>query len=325
MFESLIRLFWPGSSKEKVDPEKKQEEQQFAEYKANKEPLKQPWREYPEDIYLHDSEKLKITKDRLLEKILDDSPPEPCKAINIMVMGNIGAGKSSFINTLFTVFRNNGQISTIASPHGINVSSTTKRFHEVTLMTFRNGKKLRIYDCRGVHPSEWAAEEYKNDLINAIDGRIRKDYEFKKEYGISEDSVFVNPNPSISDRMHCVLYVTVPNQIQDDWKILAPVREHVDKKDIPLRLILTKVDQLNLCGFDGDLKGIFRSRQVKLKVESAKKNFGIQDCQILPIANYVNGMEQNTTQDVLALLTIDNILQEAIAYIKNETQVLEER
>lgn len=44
-------------------------------------------------------------------------------------------------------------------------------------MTFRNGKKLRIYDCRGVHPSEWAAEEYKNDLINAIDGRIRKDYE----------------------------------------------------------------------------------------------------------------------------------------------------
>lgn len=47
-----------------------------------------------------------------------------------MVMGNVGSGKSSFINTLFTVFRNNGQISTIASPHGINKSSTTKRVCE---------------------------------------------------------------------------------------------------------------------------------------------------------------------------------------------------
>lgn len=80
------------------------------------------------------------------------------------------------------------------------------------------------------------------------------------------------------------------------------------------------MDLQTLCGFDGDLKGIFRSRQAKLKVELAIKNFGVQDCQVLPIANYVKGMEQNTTQDVLALLTIDNILQEAITYIKNENK-----
>lgn len=80
------------------------------------------------------------------------------------------------------------------------------------------------------------------------------------------------------------------------------------------------MDQQTLCGFDGDLKGIFRSRQAKQKVELAIKNFGVQDCQVLPIANYVKGMEQNTTQDVLALLTIDNILQEAITYIKNENK-----
>lgn len=80
------------------------------------------------------------------------------------------------------------------------------------------------------------------------------------------------------------------------------------------------MDQQTLCGFDGDLKGIFRSRQAKLKVELAIKNFGVQDCQVLPIANYVKGMEQNSTQDVLALLTIDNILQEAITYIKNENK-----
>lgn len=43
-----------------------------------------------------------------------------------MVIGQIGAGKSSLINTLFTVFRDNGQPSTIATPRGINKDSSTK-------------------------------------------------------------------------------------------------------------------------------------------------------------------------------------------------------
>lgn len=50
------------------------------------------------------------------------------------------------------------------------------QLHEVTLMTFRNGKKLRIYDCRGVHFSE-CNTHYSNDLIKAVDGRIKKGYE----------------------------------------------------------------------------------------------------------------------------------------------------
>lgn len=57
------------------------------------------------------------SKDRLLNKIYECSPPEPCQAINLMVIGDIGTGKSSFINTLITVFRNNGQQSTLASAH----------------------------------------------------------------------------------------------------------------------------------------------------------------------------------------------------------------
>lgn len=292
-------------------------EDQFAEYQANKEPMLQPWREYPDDIFS------KNTKDRLLKKILDISLPDPCKSINIMVMGNIGAGKSSFINTLFTVLRNNDHLSTIASPHGINISSTTKRFHEVILTTFEDGKTIRIYDCRGVHCHDWSSTDYRDDLIKAVDGRIRRNYQFQKDRGIQEDSVFLNKNPTISDKMHCVLYVTDSNQVQHDQSaILRNVRAHVDDNAIPLRVVLTKVDQLNLCGFHGDLSGIFRSRQMNLKVEAAIKQFGKQKNQILPIANYVNDMQQNIVQDVLALLTIDNILEDAISYIQNETKLL---
>lgn len=89
--------------------------------------------------------------------------------------------------------------------------------------------------------------------------------------------------------------------------------------DIPARLILTKVDNLDLCNA-GSLNEIFRSRHAKKKVNAAKEIFDFHECEIWPIANYVKGITQNITQDVLALLSLDNILEEAIAYIENQPE-----
>lgn len=80
--------------------------------------------------------------------------------------------------------------------------------------------------------------------------------------------------------------------------------------------MLTKVDRLDLCG-SGDLSGIFRSRHAEIKVNQAKQLFDFGGCQILPIANYTNESTQSNSKDVLALLALDNILQEAIAHINN--------
>lgn len=65
------------------------------------------------------------TKSQLLEKIGAIDPP--CDAINLMVIGRISSGKSSYINTLTTVFRDIGSISTIQSVYGQNVGTTTKK------------------------------------------------------------------------------------------------------------------------------------------------------------------------------------------------------
>lgn len=87
--------------------------------------------------------------------------------------------------------------------------------------------------------------------------------------------------------------------------------------DIPMRLILTKVDKLDLCG-SGELSGIFRSRHAEITVKRAKEIFGFQNCQILPIANYVDENSRNVIKDVLILLALDNILQEALDYASYE-------
>lgn len=80
------------------------------------------------------------------------------------------------------------------------------------------------------------------------------------------------------------------------------------------------MDKLELCG-SGEVGGIFWSRQVDIKVKLAKETFGLQDNQILPIANYVGETKQQLPKDILALQAMDNILEEALAYIKNNLQL----
>lgn len=87
--------------------------------------------------------------------------------------------------------------------------------------------------------------------------------------------------------------------------------------DIPTRLILTKIDKLDLCS-SGDLSGIFISKHPLEKVKEAKTIFDFRDCQIHPIANYVEGTTQNIAQDVLTLLACIDILEEAVMHIKNK-------
>lgn len=70
---------------------------------------------------------------------------------------------------------------------------------------------------------------------------------------------------------------------------------------IPQRLILTKVDKLDLCG-NGDVSGVFRSRHAQQKVQQVKEKFVLHDCQFLPVANYIREAAQNIKEDVLALL-----------------------
>ena len=77
------------------------------------------------------------------------------------------------------------------------------------------------------------------------------------------------------------------------------------------------MDKLDLCRAR-ELDGIFISRDAQLKVEAAKRAFDMQGNQILPVANYNKDSIQDYKIDVLALQAIENILQEAIVFIKTK-------
>lgn len=56
-------------------------------------------------------------------------------------------------------------------------------------------------------------------------------FQFNKERGISDDSIYLRKNPTISDTMHCVLYVASADQdLKEDRSILKRLQIHLRDK-----------------------------------------------------------------------------------------------
>lgn len=280
-------------------------------YLSKNVPMKEQWRYGDENVFT--SEK----KDQLLNDIDDIIIPEQSQALNLCVIGYKASGKSSLINTLKTVVRNSGQVCTVVPAYGPNHDCTSKKLNGVTLKTLSSGKKICVYDTCGIKREPIRNDGDKNaalidDLKKTIAGHVMHNYEFQ-EISIHEESAFYR-RPTLSDRMHCVIFVINAENVQEppDYQTLLIVQHHLANENVPLRLVLTKVDKLHP-GASDKLSGIFHNRLIYDKVRKVKEIFSLQDCHILPIANYVNSDQPNLNQDVLALLALDNILQETLA------------
>lgn len=276
-------------------------------------PMKEQWRYGDENVFTIEK------KGQLLHDIDDVCVPEQSQALNLVLIGYKAAGKSSLINTLKAVVRNSGQVCTVVPAYGPNHGCTTKRLNAVTLKTFSTGQKICVYDTPGIQREPLRNDNNINaaliaDLQMTIAGHVMHGYEFQAGISIHEESEFYRQNPTLSDRMHCVIFVIDAEQVQErsDYITLLTLQRHLADENVPLRLVLTKVDRLHL-GEPNQLHGIFKNRVLYDKVRKVKEIFGLQDCHILPIANYVNSDKQNLNQDVLALLALDNILQETVA------------
>lgn len=280
------------------------------ELRSNFEPLSMPWRE--NGVFSQEA------KDQLLRNIRELVHPKHCKDINLLVIGKLGSGKSALVNTLFTVLRNNGQLANLAPPSSPYKESKTPMLHEIVLQNIPGTKTLRVYDCRGIMPDKKQNAVFTEDLKKVIDGNVMKDYEFDETCEIQENDDFYRNNPTISDKMHCVLFVVRADDLdeQKDVAAICSMQRYLFRKNIPSRMILSHVDKLDMCVY-GDLTKLFVSRHVQKKVELAKMIFSLQDIQVLPVANYVKGTTQNIAQDILALQAIENIMNETISYVGN--------
>ncbi|CAG2198213.1 unnamed protein product [Mytilus edulis] len=135
--------------------------------------LPTPWREM--DLPSWNSDLLNLLKKDIEEYwplkemgVSEDVIPY----INILLLGPVGAGKSSFFNTLNSLFRERLSIQARA---GSSDTSLTKSFNVYSIISNRRPLRFRICDCRGFEDAH-GVDLFDVEAI--LDGNIKNKYTF---------------------------------------------------------------------------------------------------------------------------------------------------
>ncbi|XP_026060432.1 interferon-induced protein 44-like [Carassius auratus] len=250
-------------------------------------------------------------KEALQQKLKNFSTShEDVKDIKILVAGQIGAGKSSFINSVDSAFQ--GRITSRAL-----VNAADGYSHSFTRMlkglSIRCGKKTLPFifkDIMGLEP-EILAGSQTEDIINALYGHVKDGYKFNQEQALGHNDQHYISDPNLSDQCFCLVYVIAADTVQftDDRLIdkLRIIRQRISENGIPQVIVMTKVDEA--CPLvKNDLRKIYKSKKIKEKMEFCSAKVGVPMSHIFPVKNYHEEIDTNDDIDVMILKAIEQIV-----------------
>ncbi|WAR31670.1 IF44L-like protein [Mya arenaria] len=254
-------------------------------------------------------------RQELLQEIASMQPYSELKLqeYRVLLIGPVGAGKSSFVNTVCSAFK--GRIVQRASC-GEEQHSFTKSYQAYNVKTKKNASlHFRLCDTRGLEPDLGINIKEFDYLVN---GHVPEKYEFNAEASISlEDKMFV-VKPSLAEKVHCVVFVIDASTLNKlDPDVMKKMKEFVKitaRGNTKQALLLTKIDIADSCVKESP-KHAFKSRRIQDVVVTASKMFGFPRYSILPVKNYEEEAEMREVVDILALLALRKILHFAEDYM----------
>ncbi|KAL7881333.1 hypothetical protein AOLI_G00081810 [Acnodon oligacanthus] len=231
--------------------------------------------------------------------------------LRFLLHGPIGAGKSSTINTIKTIFEGHLFINSLAAADAdASGMSFTKKY-----VKFSYGK-FAFYDVMGLEK----AHRVERDIIKVLKGRIRDNYEFNPNYSIDEDNKYYISHPTLNDKIHCLVSVIAADKVSlmDNEVIqkMKAIRAEASKLGIPQLVFMTKVDQA--CKLtQEDLTKIYQSKKIKEKMEECSTRLGVPMNCIFPVMNYISGNSyMNKNLNCLMLEALTQAVFSANDYVK---------
>ncbi|XP_065936839.1 interferon-induced protein 44-like [Magallana gigas] len=275
--------------------------------------LDKPWRKFPE----FNAE----TANKLKEELVDYGPDSETgvTAASILLIGQIGAGKSSFFNSVNSIFR--GKITSKARSGSFEHSLTTV-YRKYNIKDHNSGQtlKIRLCDTRGLE------EEFTIDpqeISHILDGNIPDRYQFNPSAPFTTETFGFIRNPHLGDRIHCVAFVVdgstidvIPEKILKQMKAM---QSRMNQRNIPQVVYLTKLDKV--CPMvEEDAGHMFHSSAVREAVDKIADVMGLPRGFVLPIKNYESETILDQNIDILILKALKQTSDFADDYMEEQVE-----
>ncbi|XP_075873909.1 interferon-induced protein 44-like [Nelusetta ayraudi] len=239
--------------------------------------------------------------------------------VRVLLVGPVGAGKSSFFNSINSAFRGNMTCQAIA---GTADRSLTNQFRTYTIKARKGGQALPLVLCDTMGLEEMAETGLDiEDLINIYQGHVKDRYQFNPSAPILSDSPGFRKHATLADKIHCVVYVIDACKVsllsQKMVDKFAVIRKKTNRLGLPQILLMTKVDEA--CPLVAeDIKNVYHSAYIQKTARELSECLGIPLSCILPVKNYCDLLELDQDTDILLFSAIELMLNFADSFFENE-------
>nr|BAK52807.1 microtubule aggregate protein homolog isotype-2 [Paralichthys olivaceus] len=240
------------------------------------------------------------------------------KHLRILLHGPVGAGKSSFINSVDSVLKDRPAGG--AMTDAVSGSSFTKKYKT---FKFSRGPESTysfvINDIMGFEEGSDCGVSVE-DVKLALRGHVEEGYRFNPERGLMEGDIGYNSHPTVEDKVHvlvCVVPVNSVSLLSDEIvKKMREVRLAASELDIPQLANFTKVDEA--CPeAAGDSSNIYKSRYLKEQVDKFHMLLGLPLNCIFLVKNYDKETELNEGMSAAIVCALRQMVQFGEDFLNN--------
>ncbi|XP_026786271.3 interferon-induced protein 44 isoform X1 [Pangasianodon hypophthalmus] len=261
------------------------------------------------------------SREELMEKVQSYKPAsEAVSEARVLLLGPIGAGKSSFISSVQSVF--SGRVINRAMVGSSASTSFTKKLQSFPIR--RSGERsdptaLVLCDIMGIGEGDSTGLSLY-DALCVIKGHVLEGHQFVAEQPVTFDTMSIIKKPSLKDKIHCVVFVVDASKINSYAKGLSTtfqqLRQNISSLGVHQVALLTHVDEACI-DTSRDVSQVYKSRSIQQLMVKAGKLLGMATSYIVPVKNYSFQLELDDNTDILLLNAVDHILQYTDLYFKD--------
>ncbi|KAL1251379.1 hypothetical protein QQF64_019175 [Cirrhinus molitorella] len=239
--------------------------------------------------------------------------------VRILMIGPVGAGKSSFFNSINSIFM--GHVTSKAMSGFAGTSVTTQfRTYPVKEGCERKPLSFVLCDTMGLEEQSGAGLDIE-DIRSILQGHIPNRYKFNPTTPFKPDEQKASKPASLQEKIHCVVYVIDTTKIslmsRKLEEKLNSIRSQLNSLAIPQIVLMTKVDEA--CPHvQNDLRDTYASSYIKSKVQEVSSRLGVSMSCVLPVKNYSQELELEINCDILLLNALQQMLRFANDYLDDD-------